>query len=157
MCWLPNLSDPPGLFMEGIRIGLQSCAEIAKKIHSESEARGLQKRGTTQSSSSPQVSIDKQKIDREVANYCQERLRSINTDFTLDKVSRQEATFALRDEAASYLKSVKNIDPTLTKDSFTSLARKSIAGLVNDSSFLLFLFFTEIGTHACRIVPPKLL
>ena len=137
--------------MEGIRLGLESCAEIAKKIHSESEARGLQKRGTTQSSSSPQVSIDKQKIDREVANYCQERLRSINTDFTLDKVSRQEATFALRDDAATYLKSVKNIDPTLTKDSFTSLARKSIAGLVNDSSFLLlFLFFTKLGTHACR-------
>ena len=144
--------------MEGIRLGLESCAEIAKKIHSESEARGLQKRGTTQSSSSPQVSIDKQKIDREVANYCQERLRSINTDFTLDKVSRQDATFALRDEAATYLKSVKNIDPTLTKDSFTSLARKSIAGLVNDSSFLLlFLFFTKLGTHACRIVPPGLL
>ena len=135
--------------MEGIRLGLESCAEIAKKIHSESEARGLQKRGTTQSSPSPQVSIDKQKIDREVANYCQERLRSINTDFTLDKVSRQGATFALRDEAATYLKSVKNIDPTLTKDSFTSLARKSIAGLVNDSSFLLFLFFTKLCTHSC--------
>ena len=50
--------------MEGIRIGLESCAEIAKKIHSESEARGRQKRGTSQSSSSPQVSIDKQKIER---------------------------------------------------------------------------------------------
>ena len=35
--------------MEGIRLGLESCAEIAKKIHSESEARGLQKRGTSQS------------------------------------------------------------------------------------------------------------
>ena len=88
----------------------------------------------------PQVSIDKQKIDREVATYCQERLRSINTDFTLDKVSRQEATFALRDEAASYLKSVKNIDPTLTKDSFTSLARKSIAGLVNDSTWFISFY-----------------
>ena len=135
--------------MEGIRLGLESCAEIAKKIHSESEARGLQKRGTTQSSSSPQVSIDKQKIDREVANYCQERLRSINTDFTLDKVSRQEATFALRDEAASYLKSVKNIDPAITKDSFTSLARKSIAGLVTHFVHFGFLPAARLVNMCC--------
>ena len=98
---------------------------------------------------SSQVSIDKQKIDREVANYCQERLRSINTDFTLDKVSRQEATFALRDEAASYLKSVKNIDPAITKDSFTSLARKSIAGLVTHFVHFGFLPAARLVNMCC--------
>ena len=54
-------------------------------------------------------------MDREVTILCQHRLRAINKDLRLDKTSRQNQTFALRDQAADHLKKTKDLDPAVTR------------------------------------------
>ena len=79
-------------FLECVRVGLDYCAEIARQIDKLGREEGKAKVGGGFVSSIP---LD---IVEEVRMLAKGRLRSIYTDYSLDKLKRDKGMFSIRDD-----------------------------------------------------------
>ena len=79
-------------FLECVRVGLEYCAEIAGQVDRMGQGVGKVKEG---GGSVNTIALDILEETRKLSQY---RLRSVYTDYTLDKLSRDKVMFNIRDD-----------------------------------------------------------
>ena len=78
---------------------MQECAAIASAVASAVQQRGLGKRKLALVADIPEA------VRNDLELLCRQKLESVNCDVGHDKMSRQRATFAIRDAAVASLRS----------------------------------------------------
>ena len=130
----------PKLFLDGIEFGLQFTSSIARFIDSQAKSKNVVKRLNPFVNMKNNGSSDENKETEYplfrayslIELMCEQKLRLIYEDRRHDKISRDLAAFAVRDEAIAQLRSSSDIDPSFYYDAFNQLSRNMVASIALD-------------------------
>ena len=150
-------SIDPKLFLDGIKFGLKSASEIAAYIHSESDRQNVIKRHNPFIDSVHQYQITADhplhRAYKTIELMCEQKLRTIFTDKSHDKTSRDVAAFSVRDQAISVLRNKESsLDSSFFYDAFNRLSRNMVASLGLDESIRVDgRRFDDIRPISCHV------
>lgn len=106
-------------FIDGISAGLEVCQSISKSIAKEASKRPKRPVKDTE-----KRDANLEIVKKEMSFFCEQRLLSVYSDTSHDKVSRDKAAFSVRDEAVQELrKSYPEMDPALFYEAFNLISR----------------------------------
>ena len=131
----------PKLFLDGIKFGLKSACDIATHINNDCKSKNITKRpGIITDQKTLGINEDKNlehplnRAYNMMELMCEQKLRTIYTDKSHDKTSRDIAAFSVRDNAINLLRTKQehSLDPSFFYDAFNRLSRNMIASLALD-------------------------
>ncbi len=117
------------VFLDAVEAGLESCSIIAKQIRRL--FRDMAKRSSTSSSGTSAEEEKVSELRQEVDLLCRQKVRAIFWDDSHDKISRDHATFEVRNAAAEALAS-KGATYAQVNECFGQMCRELVAELVLD-------------------------
>jgi len=134
-------------FLECVRVGLEYCAGIAGQIDLLGKKEGKIKRGGGTVSS---ISLD---IVEEVKKLTHIRLRSIYTDYTLDKLSRDKRMFSVRDDLLTRFRVTHpHWESSKLSEAFSQVSSEVVRSLIFDENIRVDgRGLTDIRPISCQV------
>ena len=134
-------------FLECVRVGLEYCAEIAGQIDMVGRREGKRKVGGGTVSCIPMDMVE------EVRLLAKGRLRSVYTDYTLDKLGRDKQMFQIRDDIVSMTRGTHpHWEAAKISEAFSGVSSEMVRDLIFDENIRVDgRGLTDIRPISCQV------
>ena len=131
-------------FLECVQTGLEHCAVIARDIESLAGQYGKTK---------TVVRLSQQnEVIEQVRVLSKGRLRSLFSDTSLDKLSRDRQMFAVRDDVVTSLKSQEQIESSKISEAFSKVCKDTVRDMIiNENLRVDGRSLTDVRPITCEV------